>query len=462
MRSFVDTISVHDDEARKLSKAEQLSAMAMRPLGPPAGMHVTLYYRHVEITGPKKFPSAFFVAKKEKKKSDQEASHCANMAAAADAAGLPNISTLLETITNSLSGSGSSLPEATKDAPTDVSIEPPQDGISLLDSKNELLLTYLHNLVFLAIFQLRNLSTSEEDADKKQSQQEEVVQKLNELRVYLERGVRPLEGRLKYQVDKVIKAAGDDERDAGGIKAAAKSKTKKTPKAKSGNEEAASDEDDEDSDSDEDEDEDEDEDIDEMAYRPNVSAFSKGVQSQAKPAQSAQTAPSDGIYRPPKIMPTALPTTESRERKDRGPRRSNIIDEFVNAEMSSAPTAEASIGSTIRSGGRHVRSQKEKDEDNERRAYEETNFVRLPKVSKKEKAKQRGSRGQQGTYGGEDWQGLTEGADRIARLTQKSRGSGSALDRSRKRKTDETSGGGNVGMGQSFDKRRKKVESWKR
>lgn len=407
--------------------------------------------------GSKNFPRIFC----RKEKSEQESSHCANMATTADSTGLPDVSTLLETITNSLSGTGSSLPQVTEDAPTDVSIEPPQDGISLLDSKNELLLTYLHNLVFLTIFQLRNLSASEEDADSQQSLQEDVVKKLNELRVYQERGVRPLEGRLKYQVDKVVKAAEDAERDGGGIKVAGKSKTKKTPKPKPGSEEESA-SDDEDSESDEDEDEDEnDEEIDEMAYRPNVSAFSKGMPSQAKPAQSAPTAPSDGIYRPPKIMPTALPTTESRERKERGPPRSNIIDEFVNAEMSSAPTAEASIGSTIRSGGRHVRSQKEKDEDNERRAYEETNFVRLPKVSKKEKAKQRG-RGQQGTYGGEDWQGLTEGADRIARLTQKSKGSGGALDKSRKRKTDDSSRGDSVGMGQSFDKRRKKVESWKR
>lgn len=372
------------------------------------------------------------------------------MAAMADSTGPPSISALLETITSSLSSSGSSLPQATKDAPTDVSVEPPQDGISLLDSKNELLLSYLHNLVFLAIFQLRNLPSSDSGTEEKQSLQEDIVKKLNELRVYLERGVRPLEGRLKYQVDKVVKAAEDAERDGRGAKATGKSKTKKAPKSDS-EDESASDE--ETSGSDEDG-----EDIDEMAYRPNVSAFSKGVTPQAKPDQSAKQAPGDGIYRPPKIMPTALPTTETRERKDRGPRRSNVIDEFVNAEMSSAPTAEASIGSTIRSGGRHVRSRKDKEQEDERNAYEETNFVRLPKVSKKEKAKERG-RGPQGTFGGEDWQGLTEGAERISRLTQKSRGSGNTLDRSRKRKTEDMPRGD---VGESFDKRRKKVESWKR
>lgn len=201
-----------------------------------------------------------------------------------------------------------------------------------------------------------------------------------------------------------------------------------------------------------------------MAYRPNVSAFSKGVEPQAKPDKSAaKQTPSDGIYRPPKIMPTALPTTERRERQDRRPQRSNVIDEFVNAEMSSAPTMEASIGSTIRSGGRHSRSQKEKEKDDERQAYEETNFVRLPKLSKKEKAKEKGRRGPESTFGGEDWRGLTEGADRIAKLTAKSKGSGGALEKSRKRKgVEDMPRSDGAGVGQIFEKRRKKVDSWKR
>lgn len=387
-------------------------------------------------------------------------------AAQSESAGPRDISTLLETITGCLAGTGSSLPKVTKDEPTDVAIDPPQEGISLLNTKNELLLSYLQNLLFLSIFQLRSLSSessSDEDVEANQSLREDVVKKLTELRVYLERGVRPLESRLKYQVDKVVKAAEDAERDERYAPATTKTKTKKAPKSdKSGSEDESGSE--EASSGSEDEEESEDEDIDEMAYRPNISAFSQGVEAQPKPSKtdkSDKKAPNDGIYRPPKIMPTALPTTERREREDRRPRRSNVIDEFVNAEMSSAPMVEASIGSTIRSGGRYTRSQKEKERDEERRAYEETNFVRLPKLSKKDKQKQRG-RGPESTFGGEDWKGLTEGADRIARLTQKSKGSGSALDKSRKRKVTEDmprSDGG--GVGQIFEKRRKKVDSWK-
>ncbi|KAE8330445.1 Sas10/Utp3/C1D family-domain-containing protein [Aspergillus sergii] len=372
-----------------------------------------------------------------------------------ETSGLQNISALLETITGCLTAAGSSLPKDKRDAPSEVSIEPPQDGISLLDTKSDLLLSYTHNLVFLMLFQLRGLSKDRDDeAEADQSLREETVKKLAELRVYLDRGVRPLEGRLKYQIDKVIKAAEDAERTE---RTAAKTKATEAEYSGSDDESASDGEGDGADESDEDQ-----EDIDEMAYRPNVSAFAKKVEPKARAEKSNNMAPSDGIYRPPKIMPTALPTTETRERRERGPRRSTVIDEFVNAEMSSAPMAEPSIGSTIVHGGRHTKSKKEREHEVERTTYEETNFIRLAKESKKDKAK-RGGQAARGTYGGEEWRGLTEGADRISRLTRRAKGSGGALDRSRKRKHGEDGQRGDgAAVGQIFEKRRKKIEGWKR
>ncbi|KAB8256328.1 hypothetical protein BDV32DRAFT_129249 [Aspergillus pseudonomiae] len=372
--------------------------------------------------------------------------------------GLQNISALLETITGCLTTAGSSLPKDKRDTPSEVSIEPPQDGISLLDTKSDLLLSYIHNLVFLVLFQLRGLSKDRDsDAEADQSLREETVKKLAELRVYLDRGVRPLEGRLKYQIDKVVKAAEDAERAE---RTAAKTKATQAEDSGSDNESASEDSSDGEGDSAEGSDDDQ-EDIDEMAYRPNVSAFAKKVEPEARAEKSTKNAPSDGIYRPPKIMPTALPTTETRERRERGPRRSTVIDEFVNAEMSSAPMAEPSIGSTIVHGGRHTKSKKEREHEAERTTYEETNFIRLAKESKKDRAKRGGQA--KGTYGGEEWRGLTEGADRISRLTRRAKGSGGALDRSRKRKHgDDGPRGDGAAVGQIFEKRRKKIEGWKR
>lgn len=367
-----------------------------------------------------------------------------------------SLSTLLDNLKSCLTSAASSLPAPRKEAPSDISIEPPQDGISLLDTKSEILLSYLHNLVFLIIFQLRNASSKQDANDSEDVAdvpiREEAVKKLVELRVFLDRGVRPLEGRLKYQVDKVVKAAEDAERTE---RPGRSRKSKKSRKDSQGSDQGSSDEDDA-SGSDE-----EDEDMDEMAYRPNVAAFSKGKPEENKSqAKSVTEEPSDGIYRPPKIMPTALPSTDRREREDRRPRRSNVIDEFVNAEMSSAPMAEPSIGSTIIAGGRQTKSKKDREHEADRTRYEETNFVRLPKETKKEKAKRGG--GRDATFGGDEWKGLTEGADRIERLTRRGKSGGAALEKSRKRKNDDGQRSDGVGMGEIFDKRRKKIDSWKR
>ncbi|KAL6238359.1 hypothetical protein BDW75DRAFT_201596 [Aspergillus navahoensis] len=374
---------------------------------------------------------------------------------------LQNISNLLETLTTSLTTTGTSLPSTKRESPTEVSILPPQDGISLLDTKCELLLSYLQNLVFLMLLQLRELpsnNASDETGDNSQSIRAQVTSKLVELRTYLDRGVRPLEGRLKYQVDKVVKAAEEAERAEKSAQATKPSKPQGGDA--SGSEEGSASDDASIGESSNSE---EDEDIDEMSYRPNVSVFSKKMEPEVKADKTARKASSDGIYRPPKIMPTAMPTTERKERKERPTRRSNVIDEFVSAEMSSAPMAEPSIGSTIVSGGRYTKSRKEREHEAERTRYEETNFVRLAGESKKERAKKAAARRAEGTFGGEEWRGLTEGADRITRLTKRAKGSDSALERSRKRKlTEDGQRGDGVGVGQIFEKRRKKVESWKR
>lgn len=365
------------------------------------------------------------------------------------------LSILLDNLTTCLSSASSSLPLADKNAgksSTAVTIHPPADGISLLDTKSEVLLSYLHNLVFLILFQLRGISSS--DAKDSGVDQDDVVKKLVELRVYLDRGVRPLESRLKYQIDKVVKAAED------AMRAQKTSSATKKPQKKK--EDASSDEDASDG-----SDSDGQEAIDEMAYRPNISAFVKGAKPTERSSRDPkQPTPSDGIYRPPRIKPTALPTTDSRERdrdRDRRSKKSSVIDEFVSAEMSAAPIAEPSIGSTIQRGGRKVVSQQERVRAAERRDYEEMNFVRLPKDSKKERAK-RGDRAA-GGFGGEEFRLLSEGAERIGRLTRHGQRTG-ALDKSRKRRFTEDGprgdGGGSSGVGTAFEKRRKKIEGWRK
>ena len=363
-------------------------------------------------------------------------------------AAIANLPALLSTLTESLQSAYNAVPDT-------AAIARPTDGISLLDTKNELLLSYLQNLVFLIIIKLRSGVPSKADVQPAiaGTEQEDVVKKLVELRVYLERGVRPLESRLKYQIDKVLRAADDASRSAAQNTNAVPKTTKPVNGFKGRDGSASGSNDDSDVD---------DKDdavptaakIDDLAYRPNPAAL-------ARPSQSAdpRSAASDGIYRPPRITPTALPTTQGREeRAARKPTKSATLDEFISTELSAAPLAEPSIGSTIISGGRRSKSQKEREKDADRRVYEESNFVRLPKESRKERGKKVGGRQRDGGYGGEEWRGLGEGVERIERLTGRKKGVG-VLERSRKRAVEDGVRGGGVGdgVGERFEKRRKVV-----
>lgn len=334
-----------------------------------------------------------------------------------------SIPALLTKLTSSLQSALEPLPDTT-------TVLPPTDSISLLDIKSELLLSYLQNLVFLILVKIRNQKNIDLSIDDEDSSNvaDEVVNKLVELRVYLEKGVRPLETKLKYQIDKVLRAADTADRSQVSKSAIAPAsnrpnkalKDTTTNGAVSGSEEEFSGLDDQEEEADSDE-------VDELSYRPNPSAFAQpksSSRSGANKTQSSTTNSTDGIYRPPRITPTSLPTTTSTQFIDRTtshraarPQRSSAVDEYINTELSGAPIAEPSIGTTIVSGGRRVKGAAERAREAERAEYEESNFVRLPKESKKVEAERR--RKDRGVFGGEEMRGLGEMGDRVGRMTGK-------------------------------------------
>jgi len=344
-----------------------------------------------------------------------------------------SLESLLSNLSTSLQSAVEALPQN--------EINPPNDGISLLDVKNELLLTYLQNLAFLISLKLRSRSN-----DRAKEIQDDVVKKLVEMRVYLEKGVRPLENRLKYQIDRITRVADDATRKT--------TSNSKGPNTKPPNREQGSSSDSSEVESDNEMDTDENE--DETAYAPNPNKWMRGKTSSTnKPATDVK----DGIYRPPKITPVSMPTTQTREEREaRRPAKSATLDEFVATELSSAPMAQPSIGSTIVEGGRRTKSERERKEEAERREYEESNFVRLPTQSKKERAKNR-NRG--GGFGGEEWRGLGAGLDRIERLTQGKSNSLGTLAKSRKRPVEDGPRSSGSAMGDAFEKRRKVVSRYR-
>lgn len=280
----------------------------------------------------------------------------------------PTLPALLTTLTDSLTSATSSLPSTTN-------LTPPAEGISLLDTKNELLLSYLHNLVFLIILKLRNQSPSTPAEETPLN--DAVTQKLVELRIYIEKGVRPLESRLKYQLDKLLLAASEASSIAS-IPNTAAIKKPRTTKPDTANSDASA------SASDDDAAEPAlQPPIPDLTHRPNPSAFARPSDSKA-----TRQSNSDGVYKPPRITPTALPTTDATSRKKEvKPRKSHTLNEFIREEMDEAPVAEPSIGAGSGLRGR------EKEEEEERRAYEELRLVRLPGERKKKKKDGRAGEG---------------------------------------------------------------------
>ena len=261
-----------------------------------------------------------------------------------------------------------------------------------------------------------------------------VAPKLVELRTYIEKGVRPLEGRLKYQLDKLLLAASDASvvPTPNNSNPAAKASRVPEKQPAAGSDASASDDTDAGSAPQPS--------IPDLAHRPNPSAF-------ARPSLSKTTHQSaaDGLYRPPRITPTALPTTDASVRKkDVKPRKSHMLNAFIREEMDDAPVAEPSIGAGSGLRGRR------REEEEERRGYEEMRLVRLPGEKRGKKERKDGGMGGDGF--GED---LAGGLGDFEFEGGKGKGG--------KRKREGGGGGGGEGkVGEAWEKRVKRGVGRKR
>ncbi|PNY27162.1 Uncharacterized protein TCAP_02910 [Tolypocladium capitatum] len=351
-------------------------------------------------------------------------------------------------------------------APKIAAIDHPKEGISLLDVKNELLLSYLQNLVFLILLKLRNSKSGSDGLGHGVNGLNESVRaKLVELRLYLERGARPLEEKLRFSIERFLRTAEDAQREE-----RSKQRLKTNGRKGSARNESGSEPGSDDGESDE-----------EGAAVPAIQRRQGNMSAAPRPGTliddvsarpwGREDDPS-GVYRPPKRDRVTMETTRPREKSDRRPQKSHVMDEFVSAELSAAPLAEPSIGTTIVQGGRKMKTAQERKDEDERREYEETNLVRLPKLSKKDRAKKgkESGRGGRMEFGGEEWRDLGAGVDRIDRLTKRKGPAGgnvrALLEKSRKRGFDTTDGPRGSGhaaeMGERFQKKVRMLDAGRR
>lgn len=328
--------------------------------------------------------------------------------------------------------------------PSSESLHAPENGITLFDAKNEIFLSYLQALALRNLNVIRSIKEGGDSAAAR-AVSDNITKKLVEHRVYLERGVRPLEQKIKYQVDRVVKAADDEDRLA----------AQKVKQASVVSEEADG-EGSQDSGDDSSDESDSDAEADLNAYQPRAAGMRSAFGANENETDSRGKRSEDGIYRPPRISATAMPTTESRQKSERKPDRSKTLDEYVSTELSTAPMAEPSVGSNLAAGGRQSKNARQLKEEAERRDYEETNLVRLPAMSKKEQARKGLGRARDGGFGGEEWRGLTESIDRIGDLTKR-KSKDSALDKSRKRRAVEDGPRGD-GIGNTFDVKKRRMQ----
>lgn len=280
-----------------------------------------------------------------------------------------SLSQLLASINTSVSNLSSSVTSLEKDVASSSSQDfAYPDGISLLTSKNDAMLDYLHHIIALCISKASGRSLADTA-----SSSDQLAPSLVKLRLMLEKS-RPLENRLKYQVEKLLSAAADADKDLISGRAGVQTT--------SNNQE-----------------EDEGEDL---AYRPNPSTF---MQDKARPDRLAQPARSNkqrkqqsaesesdeesSVYRPPKLVPMAYdPDARSRRKDARGgiTRNSALLSDLT-AGMSSNPYEASSGGVGV--GGRLAAQNSSRAKALQRMDdFEEDNFTRLV-MSKKDANKRR-------------------------------------------------------------------------
>ncbi|KAJ1992184.1 hypothetical protein H4R33_001109 [Dimargaris cristalligena] len=205
------------------------------------------------------------------------------------------------------------------------------EGISLLEVKYHLLLEYLTNVVYIMHRKLQGESIVNHP----------VIDKLIEDRVYLEK-IRPLEVKIKYQVDKLLRAASLEHPEQA---------YEKSQKAI--------------------------EEADPLQFKPNLSGM-QAISEKINNSASRVTGKSQ-VYQPPRVAPTHFEedprATAKRKRYEehlqRKAQQSSIVREIM-ADLDDRPEREEVHGNSGLGGSEgYLRKLKE------RTTYEEDNFTRL-------------------------------------------------------------------------------------
>ncbi|CAK9439232.1 uncharacterized protein LODBEIA_P34550 [Lodderomyces beijingensis] len=304
------------------------------------------------------------------------------------------------------------------------------EGISLLQLKNQALASYINNLALIVLSHLERLeehgdNDNSDGENKKQDDRDEAIQRSIVQRVTLEKGVKPLERKITYQIENLVRAYNK-------MEAQQKAASQKAESAANlADSELGSSHDQSELDSDEE---------DELAYRPDASSFAKLAKQ--GPASTGTSSTTSEKYKPPKISAMAPPTstksaaaaTTPGTASDKATKRLQSMEEYLQ-DQSDLPMAEASIGSTIVQHGRGgVKTQHDRQKEREIQRYEEANFTRLPTTQTKKSFREK-QRDLANQFAGEDWSMFSSRNDRdLSKDTSRKRKAGTSWDRAKKKR----------------------------
>ena len=231
-----------------------------------------------------------------------------------------------------------------------------EEGVVYLEVKQQLLLNYCLNLTYYLLLKAEGRSVKDHP----------VIQQLLELRTALDK-MRPLDAKLKYQVDRLLQLAAAPASQGGAGQANDPLSFRPNPDALVGKSSRGRD-----LEADEDEDEDDEEEEEEDG--------GKGGGGQ-------------GVYRPPRLAAVPYEDGDSASGRKRGKeeaaarksleklRRSELL-QTLTEQFSDKPELVAERGNM-----RTAAQQKVEDAEEERRQYEEERFIRLVTSRKEKKAR---------------------------------------------------------------------------
>ncbi|EFP84127.1 uncharacterized protein PGTG_10505 [Puccinia graminis f. sp. tritici CRL 75-36-700-3] len=233
-------------------------------------------------------------------------------------------------------------------------------GISLLELKNHLLTSYLHNLTNLLIIRLSQTSHPSTLAFEKKELGEwssSIVQQLVWLRLVFER-LRPLEARLKYQIDKLLKTVLELDQHSFSNTAAEIDHVMNDP----------------------------------LSFKPNPAALEaptdtqqdrEGAQEESTSGayeQQKEDRRSKEVYRPPRVAPVAYPEAPTKTKRI-APAPVALREHVSLATMAPLPESTTGLSNTAAKSSNRAKALARMNE------YEEANMTRL--FSTKKDAKRR-------------------------------------------------------------------------